>query len=201
MLQAHSPAETTSCKPGRAGVSPEQAFPPLEFRHPHEEHGELVKWNLSFSIKSCCITLAANPCNKAADPPNTDLIYYFKQPEYSHHNEKSGLKTGKIPRGTNKREARADRRVFSTAGQRDISIHFYSLEESSGQCGGVIQKCQEAGRSSHHTTSKATAGKGHGKFWYRRKSKRLPVFLDSGTSRIKTNKSMSDRGGLVVGAR
>lgn len=129
MLQAHSPAEITLCKPGRAEVSTEQAFPPLEFRHPHEEHGELVEWNLSFSIKSCCITLAANPYNKAADPPNTDLIYHFNQPEYSHRNEKPGLKTGKIPHGTNKKEVRADRRVFGTAGQRYTSIHFYSLEE------------------------------------------------------------------------
>lgn len=102
---------------------------PLEFRHPHEEHVELTKWNLSFSIKSRRITLAANPCNKAADAPNTDLIYHFKQPEYSHHNEKSGLKTGKIPYGTNRKKARADRRVFGTAGRRGTTAHFYSLEE------------------------------------------------------------------------
>lgn len=81
-----------------------KASPPLEFRHPHEEHVELTKWNLSFSIKSRRITLAANPCNKAADAPNTDLIYHFKQPEYSHHNEKSGVKTGKIPYGTNRKK-------------------------------------------------------------------------------------------------
>lgn len=182
-------------------------FPPLEFRHPCEEHGEHIKWNLSFSIKSHCITLAANPCNKAADAPNTDLIYHFKRPEYSHHNEKSGLKTSKIPHGPNKKEARADRRVFGTAGQRETNIHFYSLEERVQErvVVSLIQKCQETGRSSNQIKSKAAARRGHGKFWYRRKwchrkSKRLPGFLDSGISSIKTKKSMPDRGGLVVGS-
>lgn len=141
---------TQSCRnrfvQDRAGS---KTFPPLEPRHPCEEHRELPKWNLSFSIKSCCITLAANPCNKAADAPNTDLIYHFKQPEQSHHNEKSGLETGKIPRGTNKNDTRADRRVFSAAGRREMSVPFHGSE-------GRARWCRSnAGRSDNQIRSRA----------------------------------------------
>lgn len=139
----HGPAEITPCKPGRATSAQSTAFPPLEFRHPG-----VIAWNLSFSIKPCRITLAANPCDEAADAASTDLVYPFKQPEHSHHHEKSGPKPGKIPHGTDKKEGKADRIVFSSAGRRETSARFYSSEEGAQE--SAVVSLRSARRQAGH---------------------------------------------------